>query len=242
MSDLLQGPDHDDGAGEPPSDDILAGEYVLGVLDGDERRAVEARIEAEPIFARLVAEWEQRLGPMASSIEPLDVPEHLWPRIRERLGWSPARAPTPGFWRSVGFWRAATAVAAAVAIAAIVVRVPRMRAPPIAEPVTTLARDNGMPSWLASLDARDSTLLVVPVPSAPDRGGRVPELWLIAPGKAPRPLGLLSSQRTDSIVVPADLRASLTSGAVLAVSLEPPGGAPHGAPTGPIVAKGMIEL
>jgi anti-sigma-K factor RskA len=85
-------------------------------------------------------------------------------------------------------------------------------------------------------------MLLVPVPAPPDARGRVPELWLIPPGKSPQPLGLLSSNRSHAIVVPPGLRPALRSGSLLAVSLEPPGGAPHGAPTGPIVAKGVIQL
>lgn len=251
MSDLPHKPDEDDGAIEPPSDDLLAGEYALGVLDAEQRRAVQARIEAEPIFAGRVAEWEHRLSPLAASIEPTDVPGYLWPRIRERLGWSSVERARGGLWRSVGFWRAATAVAVAAAIAAIVVRIPQILPPqsrpvavqPGAEPVTTLAHDNGTPGWLASIDARRGTVLLVPVPSPPDTRGRVPELWLIPPGKSPRPLGLLSSDRSYAVAVPAELRAALTTaGAVLAISLEPPGGAPHAVPTGPIIAKGMIQL
>ncbi|HTT04694.1 MAG TPA: anti-sigma factor [Steroidobacteraceae bacterium] len=249
MNELTDKPGEDSG-GDPPSDDVLAGEYVLGVLDAEQRLAVETRIKAEPIFAQRVAEWEQRLGPMAASIEPIDVPDHVWARICERLGWPAASRVRTQPWHSIGFWRTVAAAAAVIAIGAIIVGVSPMLAPrsnqaalPAAEPVTTLAHDDGTPGWLASVDARRAALLVVPVPMAPDSRGRVPELWLIAPGKAPRPLGLLSNARTDALVVPADLRAALTtSGTVLAVSLEPPGGAPNGAPTGPIIAKGTIQL
>lgn len=234
---------------EPPTDEVLAGEYVLGVVDAGQRRAVQARIASDPAFARLVAEWEQRLGSLHAGIAPVEVPAHVWQRIRSRLGWAtpPARA---GLWQSIGLWRTATAIAVAAAIAAILVgrappRVPQqptVALQPAAGPVTTLASDSGAPGWLASIDVGRGTMLLVPVPAPPDARGRVPELWLIPPGKAPQPLGLLSSNRSHAIVVPPGLRPALRSGSLLAVSLEPPGGAPHGAPTGPIVAKGVIQL
>ncbi|HEX4023537.1 MAG TPA: anti-sigma factor [Steroidobacteraceae bacterium] len=250
MSDLTSKPGGDEDAIEPPDDDLLAGEYVLGVLDEGQRRAVQVRIEAEPVFARRVAGWEERLGSLTAHVEPIDVPEHLWLRVRERLGWPAAAHAGGGLWRSVGFWRATTAVALAAAIAAIVISVPRMLAPPsplvaespAAEPVTTLSHDDGTPAWLASVDVRRGTVLLVPVPAPADARGRVPELWLIPRGGSPRALGLLSSDRSYAVAVPADLRIALTAGAVLAVSLEPPGGAPGPAPTGPIIAKGMIQL
>ena len=58
---------HDDG--QPPSADILAGEYVLGVHDAAERRQLEQRIAADPGFARLVEQWQVRLAPLLEELE-----------------------------------------------------------------------------------------------------------------------------------------------------------------------------
>jgi anti-sigma-K factor RskA len=232
---------------EPPSDELLAGEYVLGVLDATERRAVEMRMTREPALARLVAEWERRLSPLCAEVAEADVAARIWPQICRRLGWTipPARR---GPWQSLGLWRAATALAAAAAIAAVLIGrfpsnppgQPSVEAQPSTQPVIALARENGAPGWLASIDRASGALLLVPVPAAPDASGRVPELWLIPPGEAPRSLGLLSNDRTRSIVLPPELRLALKTGAALAVSLERPEGAPHGAPAGPIIAKGTI--
>jgi anti-sigma-K factor RskA len=234
---------------EPPTDEVLAGEYVLGLVDAAQRRTVESRIATDAAFARLVAEWELRLGSLHAGIAPVEVPPHVWRRIRSRLGWSlpPARA---SLWQSVGLWRTATALAVAAAIVALLVgrapppapHQPTIALRPAAGPVTTLASDSGAPGWLASIDVHAGTMLLVPVPAPPDARGRVPELWLIPQGKAPQPLGLLSNDHSHAIIVPPGLRSALTSGSLLAVSLEPPGGAPHGVPTGPIVAKGAIQL
>ena len=38
---------------EPPSADLLAGEYVLGVLDAEQRREAAERIERDPGFCLL---------------------------------------------------------------------------------------------------------------------------------------------------------------------------------------------
>jgi anti-sigma-K factor RskA len=243
------GPDSGEDRLEPPTDEVLAGEYVLGLVDTGERRAVQARIATDPAFARLVAEWEQRLGSLHAGIRPVEVPAHVWQRIRSRLGWS-TPAARAGLWQSIGLWRTATALAVAAALAAILVGRAPQRVPqqppvtlqPATGPVITLASDAGAPGWLAAIDVSRSTMLLVPVPAPPDARGRVPELWLIPPGKAPQPLGLLSNDRSHAVVVPPGLRAALKNGSLLAVSLEPPGGAPHGVPTGPIVAKGVIQL
>jgi anti-sigma-K factor RskA len=81
---------------------------------------------------------------------------------------------------------------------------------------------------------------MVPVPSKADDQGRVPELWLIPPGESPKSLGVVSIDRAHTVKVPDSLREALSQGAVLAITLEPQGGAPQGNPTGPVVAKGDI--
>jgi anti-sigma-K factor RskA len=230
---------------EPPPDDVLAGEFVLGVLDTVQHRAAQARVESDRAFAQRVAEWERRLGPWLADIEPVEAPEQVWARICARLGWNEgARAPS-GFWQSLGFWRAATVLSTVVAVAAIAWTLQTARTPtsqaPGAKPVTPLAHDDGTPGWLASVDSSHGTVLMVPVPSAPDSQGRVTELWLIPAGKAPRSLGLVSINKSYTVTVPEDVRAALVAGSVLAVTLEPASGVPHAAPSGPIIAKGAIQ-
>lgn len=242
---------------EPPPDDVLAGEFVLGVLDTAQHRVVQARLESDRALAQRVAEWERRLGPWLADIEPVEAPEQVWARICARLGWNEgARAPS-GFWQSLSFWRAATVLSTVVALAAIawtlqiahaptqappiVLQQPPAQPEPGAKPVTPLAHDDGTPGWLASVDPSHGTVLMVPVPSAPDSQGRITELWLIPAGKAPRSLGLVSINKSHTVTVPEDVRAALVAGSVLAVTLEPASGVPHAAPSGPIIAKGAIQ-
>ncbi len=262
--------EHDDHSGDqPPTADILAAEYVLGVLNTDERRDVEARIERDPGFARLVEDWEHRWSPLLLSQQmgTIEPPAHLWPRIRTSLGWSPLSSDAVadrtsvaprGLWQNTGFWRAAAGLAAAAAIAAVLfgrlqptgeipgpgpvvlAPTPPVEDPNAPKPVTTLAHDDGSPGWLASVDTAQGTVLMVPVPAGADDKGRVPELWLIPPGESAKSLGIVSINRAHTVKVPDALRRGLSKGAILAITLEPPGGAPKGVATGPIIAKGDI--
>jgi anti-sigma-K factor RskA len=236
---------------EPPSDDVLAGEFVLGVLDAAQHRQLQARIETDPGFAQRVAQWEQRFAPLLSDIQPVEPPAQVWAGICRRLGWT-EREATVGIWGSLGFWRATTVLASLIAIAALTLTVAERpssvvtppvakQAEPQAKPVTPLAHDDGTPGWLASVDAARGTVLMVPVPAAPDPQGRVPELWLIPAGQAPRSLGVVSINRSHTVTVPQDARAALVPGSVLAITLEPAAGVPHPAPTGAIIAKGTIQ-
>jgi|SRR5580692_8887029 anti-sigma-K factor RskA len=241
----------DEGAGDPPDDEVLAGELVLGVLASADRRQAQARAEADREFSARVAGWERRFAPLLAEIPPLAPPAQLWPQIRSRLGWRDGAATAPGIWQSLALWRSAAAIAALAAVALWLTRAP---APPppvavvpppesaLAKAVTTLAHDDGSPGWLASVDPAQGTVLMVPVPGTPDAQGRVPELWIIPQGQAPRSLGAVSITRSHTVPVPADARSALAAaGSVLAVTLEPPAGMPHAAPSGPIIAKGAIK-
>lgn len=241
----------------PPDDTVRAGEYVLGVLDREERAQAQARIAREPEFAVLVARWEDEFAPWTTRVAPVMPSASVWPRIRTQLGWSPETTLRRGPWNSIGFWRAATAVALAAGIAAIAIslrprpipapvqlppRIVVQPAPaPAPNPVTVLARDDGSTGWIASIDAANGRLLLVPVPSPADAQGRVHELWIIPAGQAPVSLGRLSNQTSQTVVVPTAVRKDIAVGATLAVTLEPAVGMPHAAPTGPIVAKGGID-
>ena len=73
---------------------------------------------------------------------------------------------------------------------------------------------------------------------------RVLELWAVPPQGAPRSLGLISSNGMTVIArdrLPKDVLESSSTSA-LAVSVEPAGGSPTGAPTGPVVFAGRLRL
>jgi anti-sigma-K factor RskA len=237
-----------DPSSNPPEGENTAAEYVLGVLAAPERRAAQARISSDTNFAREVSSWETRFMPLVEEIAPVAVPEYVWARIRSALHLAPAgkaqTTPKPTLWESLAFWRwiasGALATAAAFAIALFVV--PRsIEQPAGASMVSTLAHDDGSPGFVAIIDAARAQLTITPLAAAPT-DGRVPELWLIPPGQAPRSLGVLDATRAQVVHIPEHMLAELTAQALFAVSLEPQGGAPHGAPTGPIIAKGGVAV
>ena len=238
---------------EPPGDDVLAGEYVLGVLDAETHRAVAARLPREPALAREVAAWERQLAPMLDAIEPVAPPLGLWPRIRAHVGLAPAPASGRAdsgldvpLWQRLGFWRgfsaAGLAATAASLVALLVLRQPYPQYPHAPHPITmltTIAQADGSPAFVAAVDADACTMLVMPMDAhVPE--GKVPELWAIAGDGVPRSLGVRGMQHADAITVPVDLRAGILAAATLAVSIEPVGGSPTGAPTGEVIAKGAL--
>jgi anti-sigma-K factor RskA len=52
--------------------DRLAAEYVLGTLRGRARSRFEALLPAHPALRDAVAQWEQRLVPLAANVKPVE--------------------------------------------------------------------------------------------------------------------------------------------------------------------------
>ena len=102
-------------------DDLLAAEYALGVLDGDVRAAVQARLVQDVVFAARVDAWNDKLAPLAESLEPTAPPASVKEQLNIRLfGESQSRsAGLAGWFESLTFWRAATGFAASAAVVAI---------------------------------------------------------------------------------------------------------------------------
>lgn len=239
---------------DSPERGDLAAEYVLGVLDASGRRTAAQRMAREPAFAYDVAAWESRLTSLIDEITPVPPPLALWPRILAAVG-LPANErvssrrveAVPSLWQSAALWRWLTAggFAAAAASIAMLLLTPQVAPPPqlptTAPMVAKMVQEDGKSLYLATVDARLGTMVVQPT-TVDIPAGRVAELWLIPPGGKPRSLGLLDSTKANSVVVPKDLIAALGPHAIVAVTVEPPGGGPGGNPSGPIIAKGEIAL
>ncbi|HJQ58761.1 MAG TPA: cupin domain-containing protein [Vineibacter sp.] len=66
--------------------DAQAGEYVLGTLDDDERRAFESRLASDPALRTAVDAWERRLAPAISATTAPELPDpSIWRRIEAVL-------------------------------------------------------------------------------------------------------------------------------------------------------------
>ena len=82
----------------------LAGEFVLGVLEADERLAVERRMRDEPEYCRSVDIWLRRLTPLTERVSPVQPPASAWAAIQQRLGSaapSAARREPEGVWLDI---------------------------------------------------------------------------------------------------------------------------------------------
>jgi len=230
-----------------PDDQALAAELALGVLDGAELAAARARLAADRAFAAEVARWEEWLAPLALAFPETSPPAGLEARVLAAID-VPGAAPRAG-------WRRRGALAlAGLAAAVLALVVGPLRAPP-PPPVPAPTRPAAAPLLAALVvPAGAEAPGRAPLAAAVDRPsgevriaaatvprGRSAELWAIAEGGAPVALGLLDGGRPTRLVVAQAQRVLLRAGTTLAVSIEPPGGSPGAAPTGPVVAAGALS-
>lgn len=234
----------EDNGPERGGDDLLAAEYVLGVLPADERQLASRRIDAESGFARLVEGWEVHLSPLAAAYPEIEPPASVKPAIDRRLFASGAATPAEsrgGLWSSLAFWRGLAA--AAVAALAIYVAVPILN-PLAVQPqtrlVASLAADGSDVKYLAIYDAAHHDVSLSHV-SGERAAGKDFELWMIEGKNAPVSMGVIPAGATARLAISPAVQEKLAQGAVLAVSLEPTGGSPTGQPTGPVVAAGDLK-
>ena len=104
--------------------------------------------------------------------------------------------------------------------------------------VAVLSQDPTAPAFLLTLDTRSRTLIVRRVSATPETG-RSYQLWLISkkfPG--PRSLGVVGENDFTERALPVNYDVDTLRTAIYAVSLEPSGGSPSSAPTGPVLFTG----
>jgi anti-sigma factor ChrR (cupin superfamily) len=65
--------------------DLLAGEYVLGTLDAEDRARFAAQLSSDPALQQQVEAWERRLEGLESSTAPVEPPVGLWDKIEAAL-------------------------------------------------------------------------------------------------------------------------------------------------------------
>lgn len=222
-------------------DDVLAGEYVLGVLSAEARHGVERRMADDSAFAALVERWRADFSPFDDDYVEAAPNPVIFTQIEQRLFGVPTVSPVPGLWNAIGFWRWVSLGTSLVAVTAVVYASGLFRQQQSGVPlVAELSAPNNQVNLLASFDASSGRLRIVPVAAGGPQEKSL-QLWLVPGSGNPRSLGVFQPNREGELLIPAELRDTIGDGATLAVSLEPFGGSPTGLPTGPIIASGTAR-
>jgi anti-sigma-K factor RskA len=187
---------------EATGGDVLAGEYVLGLLDADAARLVEQRARLDPAMAAAIAQWQDRFDPLADLAAPAVAGDATWDRIAASLHaahTAPKAAPSTGT-PSAALPTGSAATATPPTLAPATAAPPDIARPEAVRPGLWRAVALASMALAACLGA----LLYIRLPAAP-----------AAPW--PRAISLLSTPGTAT----AALRAQVTAnGTITVVPLE----------------------
>lgn len=159
--------------------------------------------------------------------------------------------------RRLGWWKVATggmtALAAALGVlllarpAEVIVREPAQgpaapvvaaSAPPM---VAMIGEDQKDMKVVANWDPVNRRLVLAVAGDMPGAHDKSHELWVIPAGGIPRSLGTMPAGKRMHMDLAETIAELLRQGSTIAISVEPSGGSPTGAPTGPVIASGALE-
>ncbi|WP_138464488.1 anti-sigma factor domain-containing protein [Poseidonocella sp. HB161398] len=231
----------------------LAEDYVLGLLDPQERAEVEARLAApagpqdEALAAEVRAVSESWLAVDRTAPE-LPMPVGAWAALQAACAAAPdvpAVAPPPPEGATVHRlpqaarrWRgiAGLAMAACIGLAALLFS--ELLTPDPAVMAILLDADGNSVAVIEAF--ADDTVRVTPLaPVAPD-GAQVLQVWTKPdPEGPPVSLGILERAIRSSLAGP-DLPRPVAD-QLFEITIEPEGGSPTGLPTGPVLGVGLAQ-
>ncbi|MGJ8610546.1 MAG: anti-sigma factor [Octadecabacter sp.] len=219
-------------------DDVLAAELSLGLLEGDALTQAQRRARIDQSFSALVEGWDIRFSSFVDEIAPVTPPKGLFKKITsDAYPESPKR-----IWQKLGIVPAFLGAGAAALVLFLALQYGLLTQPNAIAPtmVAEMAAED-TPLVVAAAYVEENATLFVEWQAGDRIAGRDVELWLIAGNDAPVSLGVLSQgESITEVSIPAGLRG-LLDGGVLALSDEPLGGSPTGAPTGAVLAAGELS-
>ena len=221
----------------PDTDAMLAAEFAMGLLEGDELSAFEARLAGEPDLLAEVHAWNERFAHMVNDVAEMPPGRVKHDMQRKLFGEPRDERSFKWMWQVIGglgFAAAALVVAGFFFLFSTPNEGP---VPGVVLAAEVVAEDDSL--RLLAVYSGDAGELRLTRTHGAARDGRALELWLIAGGNAPVSLGVLPVDASARIVVPEALRAAMVAG-TLAVSDEPLGGSTTGAPTGDVLAVGAV--
>lgn len=234
---------------------IRAGEYALGILEGDELGEARRLLLADRGFAEAVEWWEYRLGCMSEAAGSYMPSSSVWPGVLARIDAEDASrdaVPVSFEPKRQSPWNIAALVAGAgMAVAGLVffIATPRTVTLPQQPPVATTPgpqliaqlEDEESARRLASVIDVDSNRLALNITGLEAEAGKTPELWVIPEGGAPVSLGAIPQSGSFDRELSQEEADLLVAGSTLAVTFEDDTGQRHESPTMPILLAGQLD-
>jgi anti-sigma-K factor RskA len=259
----MSGPDDTNpgsGADVQRDDPLVAAEWALGLLEGEELLAARGKYATDPAFAWRKEWWDNWFAPLTDAMPGAEPGEHVWDGIAARLAAQQAAASAPSgadvppinviaLEARVRRWQwvsGLTSMAAAVALALFVfspgrspVEAPAQIAAAAPLVATVPIGETGLRLDVTYIPESER-MLVAAIGLTAD-GVHDHELWLVpADGSAVQSLGVVAPGEVRSMTLPEAVSTKLGDGASLVLTREPIGGKPEGQDAGPVVAKGAF--
>jgi anti-sigma-K factor RskA len=250
------------GADEPVRDDpLIAAEWSLGLLEGEDLLAARGRYATDPDFAWRKEWWDNWFAPLSDAMPGAEPGAHVWQGIAARVAAAQQAGAAPegpaglpanviALQAKVRRWQwiaGLSSMAAAVTLAwmAITPGQIAVEPAPLASAAAPLVATVPIGETGLRLDVtyipETERMLVAAIGLTPD-GVHDHELWLVpADGSALQSLGVVKPGEVRSMTLPAAAAAKLGDGASLVLTREPIGGKPEGKDAGPVVAKGAFS-
>lgn len=241
---------------------LIAAEWALGLLEGEELLAARGKFATDPDFAWRKQWWDDWFAPLTDTIPGAEPDADIWNAIAARIATQQAAATYSGqpssppmnviaLETSVRRWKwvaGLTSVAAAAALALLAFAPANApvdpvdgTASPMANPLVATVPIGETGLRLDVTYIPESERMLVAAIGLTADGVHDHELWLVpADGSELQSLGVVAPGTVRSMALPAAVAAKLDDGASLVLTREPIGGKPAGAGAGPVVAEGAF--
>ena len=225
-----------------------AGDYVLGLIEGSERLAFEAAMQADAELAGAVERLAGQLHALDDTAEGTSDPA-LWQAIAARIATTPQERAVAGLPPAANENRPASSMFRWAGLAASLVLSlgvgyfagVSLQPPPARPTMIAVLLNEGDASPGAIIEAfGDDSVRIVPLELFEVPEGRVLEVWTLPDAETgPVSLGTLGTAEDMRLVGP-DLPPP-ADGQLYEITLEPSPRSPTGRPTGPILVKGFAK-
>jgi anti-sigma-K factor RskA len=253
----MSGPE-DTGPDVTRDDPMIAAEWALGLLEGEELLAARGKYATDPDFAWRKEWWDDWFAPLSDAMPGAEPGAHVWDGIAARMTAAQAAAGDPqapeanvvALEARVRLWQRVAGLSsiAAAALLAWVGLTPAQApdAPPpqiaAAEPLAATVPIGETGLRLDVTYIPEAKRMVVGAVGLTPDGVHDHELWLVpADGTPLQSLGVVKPGEIRSMTLPAPVVAKLGDGASLVLTREPIGGKPADKDAGPVVAKGAFS-
>ena len=250
-------------------DKVIAAEFALGLLEGEELLAARGRLANDAEFAARREWWDDWFVPLSDDIAGAEPGSRVWSNIDSRVS-ALALAKASGgasvndaaenvvmldMERRVRRWQWTAGLTSAAAALALALFVFAPGTGTGVEQGPPVANNTAAPAPLmASIPIADTPLrlgvtflpgsdeMLVSAAGLTADGVHDHELWLVpADGSALQSLGVVEAGEEVRVSLPQEVSQNMDDGVQLVLTREPLGGKPEGVDAGPVVAQGTLS-